>query len=51
VTTIARRSNAAAVRLAIRDAPPLPDSPPCTECGKRRYATRQAAELVLHALM
>jgi hypothetical protein len=51
VSTAALRSNASAVRMLLRSLPPLPEAPRCTECGKRRYATRQAAERHLRALL
>ena len=51
MAAVAIRSNAAAVRLLYRAAPPLPDQERCVTCGKRRYATRQAAELQLRSLL
>lgn len=45
---IAKRSNAGALRAILRDAPRLPETGICPECGKKRYATRQGAEYVLY---
>lgn len=41
------RSHAAVLRAVLRDAPRLPKTGICGECGKKRYATRQGAEYVL----
>jgi hypothetical protein len=51
VSTVVLRSNAAGIRLLLRALPPLPEGQRCAECGKRRYATRQAAEGQLKTLL
>jgi hypothetical protein len=48
VTAIAFRSNAARLLAVLLDAPRLPETQICAECGKKTYATRQGAEYVLY---
>lgn len=42
------RSRAAMVRAVLRHAPKLPETGTCAVCGKKTFATREAAEYVLY---
>lgn len=48
MTAVAFRSHAAQVLAVLRDAPQLPETGTCGECGKKTFATRQGAEYVLY---
>lgn len=48
MTTTVFRSHAALLRTVLREAPRLPETGICGECGKKTYATRQGAEYVLY---
>jgi hypothetical protein len=47
VTVMAERSNAGRLRMILRQAPVLPGTQICEVCGKKRFATREAAERII----